>query len=89
MAYHQILLILLESRLLRGREREWPISACPYYTFVSSLICFSPFSPLFLHSLFSSLFSVSFLSYYFSHLFFLTLFDCLFSLLLSAFTVHN
>ena len=88
MAYPQILLILLKSRLLRGREGSSllvhvPITLLlPQFTFYP--LCFSPFSFLFLCSLFSSLFSVSFLSCYFSHLFFLTLSDCL-SLFLSLF----
>ena len=73
---------LTREYAVEREKKEQPIGACPYHTFVSSLLCFSPFSLLFLRSFFSFSFFVSFLSCDFSHLFFLTLSDCLFLFLL-------
>ena len=73
---------LTREYAVEREKKEQPIGACPYHTFVSSLLCFSPFSLLFLRSLFSFSFFVSFLSCDFSHLFFLPLSDCLFLFLL-------
>ena len=79
MAYPQILLILLESRLLKERERSSLLVHAPitllllHFTFYP--FCFSILSIFFLIPIFPIFFLIfrCFLSCYFSHLFFLAL----------------
>ena len=79
MAYPRILLILLESRLLRGREGSSLLMHAsitlllPHFTFYP--LYFSILSIFFLIPIFPLFFLIfrCFLSCYFSHLFFLTL----------------
>ena len=80
MAYPRILLILLESRLLRGREGSSLLMHAsitlllPHFTFYP--LCFSILLIFFLIPIFPLFFLIfrCFLSCYFSHLFFLALY---------------